>query len=86
MPASVEMIHIALPGRVFNPSGRNVDAATVRVVSKSLRVIGLSAGTRIWIAAGVIDMRRGFHRLSAQVQTVLEQQPCRAMCSVSREA
>ena len=38
-------------------------------------MIALPAGTRIWIAAGVTDMRRGFHELSAQVQTVLEQQP-----------
>jgi transposase len=38
-------------------------------------MIGLPAGTRIWIAARVTDMRRGFHGLSAQVQTVLEQQP-----------
>jgi transposase len=38
-------------------------------------VIALPAGTRIWIAAGVTDMRRGFHGLSARVQTVLEQQP-----------
>jgi transposase len=38
-------------------------------------VIDLRAGTRIWIAAGVTDMRRGFQGLSAQVQTVLEQQP-----------
>jgi transposase len=38
-------------------------------------VIALPAGTRIWIAAGVTDMRRGFHGLSAQVQTALEQQP-----------
>ncbi len=38
-------------------------------------VISLPAGTRIWIAAGVTDMRRGFQSLSAQVQTVLEQQP-----------
>lgn len=33
------------------------------------------AGTRIWLAAGTTDMRRGFHGLSAQVQTVLEQEP-----------
>jgi len=33
------------------------------------------AGTRIWIAAGVTDMRRGFQGLAAQVQTALEQQP-----------
>ena len=38
-------------------------------------MIDLPASTRIWLAAGVTDMRRGFHGLSAQVQTVLEQQP-----------
>jgi len=32
-------------------------------------------GARIWIAAGVTDMRRGFQGLAAQVQTALEQQP-----------
>jgi transposase len=38
-------------------------------------VIHLPAGTRIWLAVGVTDMRRGFDGLSAQVQTVLQQQP-----------
>ena len=38
-------------------------------------MIQLPAGTRIWIAAGVTDMRRGFQGLSAQVQTVLGEQP-----------
>jgi transposase len=38
-------------------------------------VIEFRTGTRIWIAAGVTDLRRGFNGLSAQVQTVLEQQP-----------
>jgi transposase len=38
-------------------------------------VIQLASGTQIWIAAGVTDLRRGFDGLSAQVQTVLEQQP-----------
>jgi transposase len=38
-------------------------------------VIELRAGTRIWLAAGITDMRRGFHGLSAQLQTVLEQEP-----------
>jgi transposase len=38
-------------------------------------MITLAAGTRIWIAAGVTDMRRGFTGLSAQVQTALEQDP-----------
>ena len=38
-------------------------------------MIGLPAGTRIWIAAGVTDMRKGFPGLSAVVQTVLEESP-----------
>jgi transposase len=38
-------------------------------------VIALPAGTRIWIAAGVTDMRKGFDGLSGQVQTVLNEQP-----------
>jgi hypothetical protein len=38
-------------------------------------VIELRTGTKIWLAAGVTDMRRGFDGLSAKVQTVLEQQP-----------
>jgi transposase len=35
----------------------------------------LPTGTKIWIGAGVTDMRGGFDGLSAQVQTVLQQQP-----------
>lgn len=38
-------------------------------------MIDLHTGTKIWLAAGVTDMRRGFDGLSAKVQTVLEQQP-----------
>lgn len=38
-------------------------------------MIDLRAGTRIWLSAGITDMRRGFYGLSAQVQTVLEQEP-----------
>ena len=38
-------------------------------------MIELRTGTRIWLAAGVTDMRRGFDGLSAQVQTVLNEQP-----------
>ena len=36
------------------------------------QVVELCTGTKIWIAAGVTDMRRGFQGLSAQVQTVLQ--------------
>ena len=33
------------------------------------------AGTRIWIAAGITDMRRGFDGLAALVQTQLQADP-----------
>ncbi len=36
-------------------------------------MIALPTGTRIWIAAGVTDMRKGFPGLSAVVQTVVEE-------------
>jgi transposase len=36
---------------------------------------GLPAGTRIWLAAGATDMRKGFDSLAAQAQTVLGQDP-----------
>ena len=38
-------------------------------------MIGLLAGTRIWIAAGVTDLRRGFTGLSGMVQTALKENP-----------
>jgi transposase len=38
-------------------------------------MIGAPAGTQIWIAAGVTDLRRGFMGLSAMAQTVLEKDP-----------
>lgn len=38
-------------------------------------LIAPGAGTRVWIAAGVTDMRRGMDGLSALVQTALERDP-----------
>lgn len=38
-------------------------------------MIGLPAGTRVWLAAGATDMRKGFDSLAAQVQAVLGQDP-----------
>ncbi len=35
----------------------------------------ISSSTRIWLAAGITDMRKGFTGLSAIVQTALEMQP-----------
>lgn len=38
-------------------------------------MIGPASNTRIWLVAGVTDMRRGFDGLSAQVQTTLAMNP-----------
>jgi transposase len=38
-------------------------------------MIGLPAGTRIWLAAGVTDMRRGMDGLAALVQSALTENP-----------
>jgi transposase len=38
-------------------------------------VIGLPAGTRVWIAAGHTDMRKGFNGLAALVQSALADNP-----------
>ena len=42
----------------------------------SITAIALpTLNTKIWIAAGITDMRKGFTGLSAIVQTVLEKSP-----------
>ena len=38
-------------------------------------MIGLPAGTKVWIAAGITDMRKGMDGLFALAQTALEQEP-----------
>ena len=38
-------------------------------------MIGLPTGTRVWLAAGVTDLRRGFDGLAALVQTTLAENP-----------
>lgn len=44
-------------------------------------MMGLPSNTRIWLAAGVTDMRSGFNSLAAKVQTVLERDPSAGTCS-----
>ena len=44
-------------------------------------MIALPSNTRIWIAAGVTDLRRGFTGLSALVQTKLDRVRFLDMCS-----
>lgn len=36
-------------------------------------MIGLPAGTKMWLAGGTTDMRSGFNGLAAKVQTALEE-------------
>ena len=38
-------------------------------------MISLPAGTHVWLAAGVTDMRRGMHGLAALVETTLSTNP-----------
>ena len=38
-------------------------------------MIGLPLGTRVWLAAGVTDMRKGMDGLAALVQTTLVENP-----------
>jgi len=38
-------------------------------------MIGLPSGTRVWLASGLTDMRRGFDGLALQVQEVLKRDP-----------
>jgi transposase len=38
-------------------------------------MIGLAPGARIWLVAGVTDMRKGFDGLAAQVQTAVREDP-----------
>ena len=38
-------------------------------------MIGLPAGTRVWLAAGVTDMRRGMNGLTLQIQEGLGRDP-----------
>lgn len=45
-------------------------------------MIGLPAGTRIWVAAGVTDMRNGFQGLAAKVEAALQEDPF--LCDTSK--
>ncbi|WP_413731681.1 IS66 family insertion sequence element accessory protein TnpB [Sodalis sp. RH20] len=48
-------------------------------------MIGLPAGTRIWLVAGQTDMRKGFQGLAGQVVSALQQDPLSGHVFVFRE-
>ena len=53
-----------------------VQPETLRqVIELLLAMIGLPAGTWVWLAAGATDMRKGWDGLAAQAQSVLGQDP-----------
>lgn len=80
--APVGTIYIGLPGCVSIRLESNVECRNAsRGAEEPALMIGLPAETQIWIAAGVTDMRRDFHGLNAQVQTVLEHSRCQATSS-----
>src|SRR6202008_2065061 len=66
--------HLASAGAGAN-RGQRRSRLGARVAGVSAGMIALPAKTRIWIAAGVTDLRRGFTGLSGLVQTKLEQSP-----------
>jgi hypothetical protein len=47
-------------------------------------MIGLPTGTRVWLAAGVTDVRSGFNGLAAKVETALAEDPFSGHVFVSR--
>jgi transposase len=46
-------------------------------------MIPVPVGTRVWLAAGVTDMRRGFSSLAAQAERRWALIPMRGICSCS---
>lgn len=48
-------------------------------------MIPVPSTTRVWLAAGVTDMRRGFTALAAQAETLLKQEPFAAHLFVFRD-
>ncbi|MCP8797337.1 IS66 family insertion sequence element accessory protein TnpB [Escherichia coli] len=44
-------------------------------------MISLPSGTRIWLVAGVTDMRKSFNGLGEQIQHVLDENPSPVTCS-----
>src|SRR6185312_11775621 len=57
---------------VHSRRGRAEDASAG---DRAAAMIGLPAGTRVWLAAGTTDMRKGFDGLAAQTQRVLGKDP-----------
>ncbi|EJX0850526.1 IS66 family insertion sequence element accessory protein TnpB, partial [Salmonella enterica] len=53
----------------------NPSPELLTVLSRELSGISLPSGTRIWLVAGVTDMRKSFNDLGEQIQYVLDENP-----------
>ncbi len=49
-------------------------------------MIPLPSGTKIWLVAGITDMRNGFNGLAAKVQTALKDDPMSGHVFIFRAA
>lgn len=47
-------------------------------------MISLTTGTKIWLVAGITDMRNGFNGLAAKVQTALKDNPMSGLVFIFR--
>ena len=69
-------VEVELPTRrAAHPWSADAALLNAFVVALIGLMLGLPLGTRVWIAAGVTDMRRGMDSLAALVQTALGEQP-----------
>jgi len=72
-PSAACVIELELPGGRIRLKGA-VDITVVGAPGPdAARMIGMPSGTRIWLAAGVTDMRKSFDGLAALVQTQLHE-------------
>ena len=74
-PSAVGSMEIKASQRTTSRDRPCGSSSTTHGIGVLARMIGLPAGTRIWIAAGVTDLRRGFTGLSGMVQTALAENP-----------
>lgn len=63
------------PGRTADPPGTSHRRAGAEGRAGRVRLIGPPGGVRVYLAAGVTDMRKGFDGLAALVQQRLRQDP-----------
>ena len=72
--ACIEVVFACATVRICGVAGERGSAGGAELPG-ALPMIGLPLGTRVWIGAGVTDMRKGMDGLAALVQTALGERP-----------